>query len=179
MPIIRIAETTDARLFWEHLCRHGQESGRENDIIFSPFDEKWDVPFEVFEKSCREKWARSVSDVGWERSWIIADSNGVYGEITLAQQPPLNSCLHRATLMMGIERSHRSQGYGYKLVEQGIAWAKSQPSLEWIQLKVFENNEPARNLYKKFGFRENGTTPDMFRVFGKQIADISMLLKLK
>jgi len=179
MATVRLAQTSDLKFYSEHLRRHGNESGREGDLIFSPVEEGWDKPFDNFEKSCLEGWSKSTTNIGWEKTWLITDSNGVYGDFILAHRPPLKSCLHRATLMMGIERSHRNQGFGSKMMEAGIAWAKSQSNLEWLQLFVFEGNEPAKKLYRKFGFVENGTTPDMFRVHGKQVADTSMILKLR
>lgn len=53
-----------------------------------------------------------------------------------------------------------------------------QPTLGWITLSVFENNPPAKALYKKFGFEPVGTTKDLFRVFGKSIDETQMVLKL-
>ena len=59
-----------------------------------------------------------------------------------------------------------------------IQWAKQQQTLSWLQLAVFAHNEPAKALYRKFGFIEVGTTPDMFRVFGKEVTDTAMILRL-
>ncbi len=165
-------------MHWEHCSRIGKESGRDGDLIFSP-TEDWDVPLADYLKSYDEKFKKSVLEADWERAWVIADTNGIYGDLYLVHRPPLKSCLHRATLMMGIERSHRNQGFGSKLMREAISWAKAQPSIEWLQLYVFEGNIPAKRLYAKFGFKENGTTVDMFRVHGTQVADTSMILKLK
>ncbi|MGZ5278656.1 MAG: GNAT family N-acetyltransferase [Pseudobdellovibrionaceae bacterium] len=92
-----------------------------------------------------------------------------------------NTCavIAKNRVATGIERSHRNQGFGSKMMQEGIAWAKSQPHLDWLQLYVFEDNLLAKKLYQKFGFVETGTTPDMFRVHGKQMADTAMILKLK
>lgn len=178
MAQIRLAIPTDAKPHWDHMRRIGHESGRDGDFIFSPHTD-FDTPFEEFEKSYGRKLDGSVLEPGWQRTWVLTDSNGVYGDIHLVHRPPLKSCLHRATLMMGIERSHRGQGFGPKLIDEAVQWAQAQPSLEWLQLYVFEDNTPARALYRKFGFVENGVTPDMFRVHGAKVADISMILRLR
>lgn len=178
MPQIRLARASDVKPHWDHFKRIGDESGRDGDYVFSPQTE-FEVPFEDFEKSYAKKLDGSVIEPGWQRVWVLSDGDGVYGDLHLVHRPPLKSCLHRATLMMGIERSHRGQGFGPKLIEAAIAWARSQPTLEWLQLFVFEDNLPARALYKKFGFEENGITPDMFRVHGVKVADVSMILKLR
>lgn len=178
MAEVRPSQSSDARIHWDHYQRIVRESGRDGDFIFSPLEE-WEVPLDEFLKSYVGKLDKSVLENGWERSWVIADESGIYGDLHLVHRPPLKSCLHRATLMMGIERSHRGKGFGSRLMHQAISWAKEQPSLEWLQLFVFEGNHPAKELYAKFGFRENGTTPDVFRVHQTQVADTSMILKLK
>jgi RimJ/RimL family protein N-acetyltransferase len=178
MPEVRPSQPSDARPHWEHYKRIISESGRDGDFIFSPIEE-WVVPLEEFLQSYDGKLNKSVLENGWERAWVIADQNGIYGDLHLVHRPPLKSCIHRATLMMGIERSHRGMGLGSRLMQEAISWAKEQPTLEWLQLFVFEGNQPAKKLYSKFGFRENGTTPDMFRVHQTQVADTSMILKLK
>lgn len=80
--------------------------------------------------------------------------------------------------MMGMERTVRGQGWGSRLMKEAIAWAKAEPGLDWISLYVFENNLPAKALYKKFGFEVVGTTKDRFRVFNQSIDDTEMVLKL-
>ncbi len=177
MPEVRLASQSDAEFHWHHSRRISLESGRDGDFIFSP-NEDWDVSLDDYAKSYGEKLNKSVLETGWERTWVIADSNSIYGDLQLVHRPSLKTCLHRATLMMGIERTYRNNGYGSKLMSEALRWAKAQPSLEWLQLFVFEGNEPARKFYKKYGFSETGTVPDMFRVHGKQIADITMILKL-
>lgn len=176
---IKLANSDNFKLYWEHLRRHYTESGRDGDLIFSPNEKPWDLPFEEFTKEKKEKWSKNTNQVGWERVWIITDADGVYGDLKLVHLPALESCLHRATLMMGIERSHRKRGFGSKLMSTAIAWAKQQPTLAWLQLFVFDHNLPAKKLYGKFGFEQQGVVPDMFRVFGNQISDVTMALKLK
>jgi len=79
--------------------------------------------------------------------------------------------------MMGLERTIRSQGWGSNLTIEAVKWARQQPTLDWIALNVFENNLPAKALYKKFGFETVGTTRDIFRVFGQSIDNTEMVLK--
>jgi RimJ/RimL family protein N-acetyltransferase len=178
MAIVRPARLSDLELYWKHLRRHGSESGRAGDLIFSPNEAPWDQPYYDFREEKRQKWAKPVDEIGWERTWLITDEAGVYGDLSLVHLPPIQSTLHRATLMMGMERSHRGQGYGTQLITAALAFAQLQPTLAWLQLFVFAHNEPALGLYRKFGFQESGTVPDMFRVFGKEIADTVMVLRI-
>lgn len=180
---IRPATIQDAVAYCAHQERHNLESGRDGNLIFSPFeksrDDKYEDSPDQLTKKKKAIWTESVTEVGWERSWILTDERHIYGEVKLIHQPALISSLHRALLMMGIERAHRGQGYGLRLMETAIDWAKAQPSLEWIELHVFENNQPAKRLYEKMGFRTVGTVEDCFRVFNRKITDVTMLLKLR
>jgi len=178
MAEIRLAQPSDSQWHWEHLNRIHQESGRDGDFIFNP-QEDWGVPLDNFMKSYEAKLSKSFPEIGWARTWVLADADGIYGDLQLMHRPPLKNALHRALLMMGIQRSHRNQGLGSKMMTEALTWAKAQPGLDWIELHVFENNLPAKKLYTRFGFREIGTTPDMFRVHGAQIANTSMVLKLR
>jgi RimJ/RimL family protein N-acetyltransferase len=179
MVTIRLAQNSDIAACWDHHKRLSAESGQQGDFIFSPIEGESGESFEEFEASSKNRWQKTLAETNWERCWIVADQDKVLGSIHLVHRPPMKTSLHRATLMMGIERSHRKQGLGPRLMTHAVDWARSQPSLEWVQLFVFEGNTPAKNLYRKFGFVETGTVPDMFRVFGNQVDDTTMVLKLK
>jgi RimJ/RimL family protein N-acetyltransferase len=179
MAEIRLATTHDVSPYRRHLIRHSAESGKDGDIIFAPFEESWAPPDEgVLLKEKEGRWSKSVTEVGWERCWVLGDGNEIYGDLKLVHQPPIKTSLHRATLMMGIERSHRGQGWGARFIETALSWTRENSSLEWLDLYVFTQNIPAIGLYTRFGFRELGRTPDFFRVNGQQIDDIHMALKL-
>lgn len=175
---IRFSERIDLKKYYEHTHRLEAESGRSLETIFSPFEAPFETSPAKIEATILTQQEKSVSEVDWGRLWILTSENDVRGHIALVHRPDTQTSLHRATLMMGIERSHRSQGYGFQLMETAIHWAKNQPSLEWLELFVFSNNLPAIRLYKKFGFTEIGTTPDMFRVYGHKISDVKMVLLL-
>lgn len=176
---IRFAEKSDLRNYHEHIHRLETESGKTLESIFSPFEAPFERSFESIESNALGQWKKPVSEVGWGRMWIIAEEKQIRGHIALVHRPDTKSSLHRATLMMGIEKSHRSQGYGKLLMETAVQWAKAQPSLEWLDLLVFANNEPAMRLYMKFGFIEIGRTADMFRTYGHKITDVKMALELR
>jgi len=176
---LRLAQLSDLPLYREHLRRHGQESGRDGDVIFSPYEEPWDRPLETLQIEKESKWPLSVTEPGWERCWILTDGNQIYGDLKLVHTLGLKTSLHRAILMMGIERSQRGKGWGKRMIETALTWASQQPSLDWVQLNVFAHNVPARRLYRSFGFGEVGTNRDLFRVYGQKIDDIEMSLCLK
>ncbi|MCP4545241.1 MAG: GNAT family N-acetyltransferase [bacterium] len=55
---------------------------------------------------------------------------------------------------------HESQGkgYGYAIMRQLIDYLKSNNGATRIELAIVPDNMPARKLYLKVGFRENGKT---------------------
>ncbi len=178
MLSIHQAQICDIPALYNHLKRHDLESGTSGDLIFAPFEEPWSRLEDDLLKEKKEKWQKHITEVGWERCWVASDELGIYGEIKLVQQPPLRTSLHRATVMMGIERPYRALGLGSQLMKAALEWAKEQPSLEWLELGVFAHNEPAIRLYEKFCFQEVGRTVDLFRVHGNKIDDIHMTLQL-
>jgi RimJ/RimL family protein N-acetyltransferase len=173
--MIRLLETSDASAFFEHLKRHHAESGRDGDLIFSPmppFEDEWPSG------PPHRGWEVPVEDWGWRRAWGLFDGNGgdrIVGHADL-KCGVLPTGLHRCGLGMGIERSHRKKGHGRQLLETLIQWSQAQENLDWLDLKVFSHNAPARALYTALGFVENGEVRDFFRVDGQSIDDISMTL---
>ncbi len=62
---------------------------------------------------------------------------------------------HKGTLGMGVIQEYRRKGVGTRLMARAIKRAK-EIGLEKIELEVFESNTGAIELYRKFGFREEG-----------------------
>lgn len=179
MALVRLAESADIQALIEHNHRHQSESGRDGDLIFCPM-EKSDLPeFEKIRDEKLKSWSLLPTECRWERQWIVEDEGFIRGEITLCHRPPMPATLHRAHLMMGLERTHRGGGWGTKLMQAALDWAHAQPTIDWVQLYVFDHNEPAKALYRKFGFEAVGTVEDLFRVFGQKISDTEMVLRLK
>ena len=54
-----------------------------------------------------------------------------------------------------VRKKYRKKGIGKELLEKLISFSKEK-NFELINLEVNSKNEPAINLYKKFGFKEVG-----------------------
>lgn len=178
--IIRMSTVGDISKLYEHMDRETSESGRNGDLIFFPFEQSMKEihSFETFQKSLQQNLVKDVSELGWERNWIVTDEEKIYGHLKLKHMLGIKSSLHRILLSMGIERSHRNRGFGTQLMQVALDWAAQQRSLDYVNLNVFSHNEPAIYLYKKFGFEQIGKNDDLFRVHGQRINDIMMSLKL-
>ena len=70
---------------------------------------------------------------------------------------------HRGELGISTLKSHWGMGVGTTLMEHFLVWAKQTKIVRKVNLKVQTNNERAIKLYKKFGFKIEGTiTRDAF-----------------
>lgn len=67
---------------------------------------------------------------------------------------------HVGLFGLTVTKEYRGEGIGKLLLNLIIENAKKYlPEIKIIQLGVFANNCPAKNLYKKFGFKEFGKLP--------------------
>ena len=174
----RLGNAHDLVPLWDHLQRHDAESGCDGDLIFSPGTEASQA-FDLFCVEKEEKWARPPTTLGWERCWILENDEQILGSLRLLNHFPMPSTLHRAILMMGLERAARARGFGRLLMSHALEWARSTPTLDWVQLYVFAHNRPAIGLYESFGFRPVGFVRDLFRIDGHSVTDVEMVLQLR
>jgi RimJ/RimL family protein N-acetyltransferase len=163
----------DVLLFNEHFSRHRSESGR-GDWHFMPFAPD-DAPGPAGMDPRRLNVPLDAP--GWQR-WFGAFADGgarIVGHVDVKGET-LATARHRCELGIGIERSHRGQGLGRRLMETAIRFAREADSIAWLDLKVFAHNAPARALYRSLGFIEIGTVRDRFRIEGTRIDDVIMTL---
>ena len=62
---------------------------------------------------------------------------------------------HVASLGMSVDKEWRGHGVGSALMSQAFRWAR-WAGIEKLALTVYPHNDRAQNLYKKFGFLEEG-----------------------
>jgi RimJ/RimL family protein N-acetyltransferase len=179
------ARATDSADFASHLVRHLKESATGGLPHFTPV---LDVSrAEVIHESER-RWSTPTDRPGWGRAWLLWSSDPrarsgaapplVCGHVEL-RGPLVPTALHRAELSMGLERGWIARGYGTRLLRTAISAAREMGSLEYLDLRVFGENAPARALYRRAGFIEVGVVRDVFRMpDGARIDDYLMVLKL-
>ena len=87
---------------------------------------------------------------------------------------------HIGTFGITISKGYRRMGLGEYLSREAIRLAKRKlkPSPKIIAIDVLPTNKPARNLYKKLGFREVAKIPDNIQYKGKLFDEIIMYLYL-
>lgn len=123
--------------------------------------------------------ARPLTEPGWQRWWIaVAVGGDVIGHCDL-KGPRLETELHRAVLGIGLETPYRRRGLGTALILEAIEFAQAAETIDWVDLGVFGNNEPALALYRWIGFRQTGVIPDRFRIAGQSVDDVQMTLAVR
>ena len=173
---IEIADFSHLAELVEHDIRHMREPGFEG-LLAHPFpvDHPWDKTKMMNDKL--KSWGSTLNEEFWSRSFLLFVDNEIVGHLNLKNK--FFQSLHRAQLGMGIEQKARHMGLGKKLMEAALNWARTQESIEWIDLTVLAHNTPAKKLYASFGFEEICTIPDCLRVNGVSIDDTIMALKLR
>jgi RimJ/RimL family protein N-acetyltransferase len=187
--IVVPARTVDVGDYAAHLARHLLQSGRDG---LPHFGVMRVIDREQVESYMEARWNIDVRAPDWARAWLLWDRDPhsprgrlsftdfprVVGHAEL-RGPNVETALHRALFSIGIEREHVGKGHGRRLMVTALEWALAQPSLEWIDLRVFSTNTPARALYDKLGFEAIGTCRDAFRMDdGTHIDDVQMVLDL-
>jgi RimJ/RimL family protein N-acetyltransferase len=99
------------------------------------------------------KWIESFLGGGGSVMFVVEAEAGIAGAAVLRLQGACGSGLYELGMWIGSE--HRGRGAGSELVEACIKWAEQQGAHK-ISLQVWPHNEPARALYRKYGFDEEG-----------------------
>ncbi|NOZ06224.1 MAG: GNAT family N-acetyltransferase [Chloroflexi bacterium] len=84
---------------------------------------------------------------------------------------------HVGTLGMLVAKPYRELGLGTTMMTYLLAWARAV-GLEKVDLEVFSTNQRAINLYRKFGFIEEGRRRRAFRLLDRYADDVMMGLFL-
>lgn len=104
-------------------------------------------------------------------------NNELVGGATI--EPGLGKSSHVAYFGTYLKRQFRSIGIGTRLIKRIIEIAQ-QKGFEKMKLTVFQTNQQALRLYKKFGFQEIGRIIDGVRFLDDTYTDdIIMVLNLK
>lgn len=170
--------TRDFFGFAEYLNDHVSDNGAEGLPLFQPMARS-DCHFEG-ESAAGFRRALDVPLPlpGWRRAWVAVADDATVGHVDVRAHP--NSYMgHRCLLGMGVHREWRRSGIGHRLLGVAIEWAKEQERIEWIDLQVIASNAAAVRLYRRAGFAETGLIRDCFRIDGRQVDYLSMVLQVR
>ena len=84
---------------------------------------------------------------------------------------------HIAEFGMSIDRPFRNQGIGRRLIDAMLSWARENPVIEKISLKVHADNDRAIHLYQSLGFVQEGHLKKELKYGPNQYVD-SLILSI-
>ena len=89
--------------------------------------------------------------------YLVAEIQGSIAGVLICKGGTRQATRHAVTLGgMSVAQAWRRRGIGSQLMARAIEWAKGTGIVTRIELSVFEPNEAAIQLYRKFGFVVEG-----------------------
>ena len=176
-PNITPLTLPDLATYVDHRLRQFGESGQGGTPPSHFFGADEGPTAERLHAERTDGWSKPVSAPGWRRAWGAWVDGALMGHLEL-RGATHRAALHRATLGMGVERRFQGAGLGTRLMEEALTWARAEPSLHWIDLGVFADNQPALRLYAKRGFVECGRVEDAFRINDSSITALQLCLRV-
>jgi putative acetyltransferase len=105
------------------------------------------------------------------------DDGSIVGRLSVARdQHPAST--HVADLGLMVAKGARRQGVGRALLESAVDWARSA-GVRKLELHVFPWNEPAIQLYERFGFEREGYRKGHYRRAGEDVDAILMAYRVE
>jgi ribosomal protein S18 acetylase RimI-like enzyme len=89
----------------------------------------------------------------------------------------LRSTAHIAQLTIVVHAGFEGRGIGRALMNHLIDWARGEPSVQKVELRVRHENERAIRLYRSLGFSEEGRFERRIKLAdGRYLDDVAMAL---
>lgn len=100
-----------------------------------------------------------------ERDFMVSAYIGdeLIGDLGVTVVRPHIKYLHRGYLGMSIRQKYVGMGLGSFMMKVALEQAKAN-GFEQVELGVFSDNDRARHVYKKMGFKEYGMNPRAFKL---------------
>ncbi len=109
--------------------------------------------------------------------WVAVQGDELVG-FTLARGNTNRRNRHVASCVIGVLQSASGQGLGQRLLQTLEAWAQER-GVSRLELTVMAHNVPARALYRKQGFTEEGVRRQALQVDGVWVDEIYLAKRLK
>ena len=112
------------------------------------------TPAEITDEGFRERIVRLVGSACG--AFIVVTADGEIVGHALLDPLKLVVTSHVVDLTIAVHEGHQGMGFGKRLLSHLIDWAKANPNVERMELRVRAVNANAIALYKKMGFVEEG-----------------------
>jgi len=146
----------------------------EQGIIFGVFiDDMCDSKFisEYIFNPLIQKNIETIINNG-DSCYIAVDENKIVGFIIAVREKFIRT-QHVATIVIGILEEYCGKGIGSLLFQNVINWA-NENKVKRLELTVIAENQRAMNLYKKVGFKLEGTREKSIFKDGKYYDELYM-----
>jgi RimJ/RimL family protein N-acetyltransferase len=104
--------------------------------------------------------------------FVAETEAGIVGRLSLARDVHPASP-HVADLGLMVAAGHRRRGIGRALLASAVDWAR-ESGITKLELHVFPHNEPAIQLYERFGFEREGLRRRHYRRGGELVDAVLM-----
>jgi RimJ/RimL family protein N-acetyltransferase len=107
-----------------------------------------------------------------ERDFMVSAyfDGEMVGDLGVSVVKPHIKYLHRAYLGMSIREEFTGMGLGSFMMQTALQQAKEN-RFEQVELGVYSDNDRARHMYTKMGFKEYGKNPRAFKLKNGTYAD--------
>ncbi|MEJ8555082.1 GNAT family N-acetyltransferase [Tepidibacter sp. Z1-5] len=159
--IIRRIETKDSQKFLNMLKQLDNET---NNMMFETGERKTTI----------EEMESNISNINNSKSLtlVVEDNGNIVGFLSV-ERGVANRIKHSAYIVIGILNDYRGRKIGVKLFEEMEKWAL-ESNITRLELTVMTHNEGAIHLYKKMGFKIEGTKEKSLIVNGKYVDEYYM-----
>lgn len=165
---IRQAVASDA----EALCAAEVETARTPGLLVSR-------PHELANPGMFRSKIAELSDPAAGR-YVVALEDGRLAGHALLDKAPRVAFAHVVRLTIVVHPGFTDRGIGRALMDHLIAWARSAPDIERIELNVRATNLRAIALYRRCGFEEEGRRRrGVMLEDGTYVDDVCMALFVK
>jgi RimJ/RimL family protein N-acetyltransferase len=107
------------------------------------------------------RYLRSLRRYPHAAVFVAEGPEGIVGRLSVGRDPHPASA-HVADLGLMVAAERRRTGVGTALLRQAVAWAR-RAGVRKLELHVFPHNEPAIELYERFGFEREGFRRNHYR----------------
>lgn len=129
-----------------------------------------------------EEEKKHVKELLWKMekgvhiSIVVEIEGKIAGRGDIWKPKPFPSAFnHIAEIGIGLLKEYRDMGIGTKLLKLLMKLAKKKWKTEIFKLSVVSDNERARHVYERLGFKETGKIPNGYKKQGKYLDSIIMV----
>ncbi|MCY6369704.1 GNAT family N-acetyltransferase [Clostridium ganghwense] len=159
--IIRRVEVKDSERFLNMLKQLDNET---NNMMFQPGERKTTIG----------EMESNIRNMNNSKSLtLVGEDNGNIVGFLSAERGFANRIKHSAYIVIGILTDYRGRKIGVKFFEEMEKWAL-ESNITRLELTVITHNESAIHLYKKMGFKIEGTKEKSLIVNGQYVDEYYM-----